>query len=247
MPSKRIVQNQQQQQQQQPTQPDAQQKQALLIRQLEDELRLAHETRVTRTTDADVQQHIDALCLEKENLFKENCLLRDTIRELELRIETQKQTLSVRDESIRKMVEMMNNKGIATKLMEDERVEVDRVKTRNIELEARLRHYETIIQNKEKELIKVSCWRPLVVRHGEIYYVRLFIVLSFNAQVVFLLTFSLFKSTKFKFPPPPQIYHFCQTHISHANKPVPLFCRPPKGRRPRCKRAKRTARRATGR
>lgn len=135
--------------------PTINQKQALLIRQLEDELRLAHETRI-RTNDADIQQHIDALCLEKENLFKENCLLRDTIRELEMRIETQKQTLSVRDESIKKMVEMMNNKGIASKLMEDERVEMDRIKTRNIELEARLRHYETIIENKEKELIKVS-------------------------------------------------------------------------------------------
>lgn len=131
------------------------QKQALLIRQLEDELRLAHETRI-RTTDPDIQQHIDALCLEKENLFKENCLLRDTIRELEMRLETQKQTLSARDESIKKMVEMMNNKGITTKIMEDERMEMDRVKTRNIELEARLRHYETIIENKEKELIKVS-------------------------------------------------------------------------------------------
>lgn len=139
----------------QPIPPLQQQKQALLIRQLEDELRLAHDTRI-RTTDPDIQQHIDALCLEKENLFKENCLLRDTIRELEMRIETQKQTLSVRDESIKKMVEMMNNKGIATKLMEDERMEMDRIKTRNIELEARLRHYETIIENKEKELIKVS-------------------------------------------------------------------------------------------
>lgn len=94
--------------------------------------------------------------MEKESLFRENCALRETIRELEMRIETQKQTLAARDDSIKKMVEMMNNKGIATKIMEDERIEMDRIKTRNIELEARLRHYETIHEAKEKEIIKVS-------------------------------------------------------------------------------------------
>lgn len=116
---------------------------------------MAHETRV-RTADPDIQQHIDALCLEKEALFKDNCLLRETIKELEMKIETQKQTLAVRDESIKRMVEMMNNKGLASKIIEDERVEMDRIKTRNIELEARLRHYESIIEAKEKDIIKVS-------------------------------------------------------------------------------------------
>ena len=75
-----------------------------------------------------------------------------------MRIETQKQTLAARDDSIKKMVEMMNNKGIASKIMEDERIEMDRIKTRNIELEARLRHYETIIEAKDKDQIKVSCY-----------------------------------------------------------------------------------------
>lgn len=100
--------------------------------------------------------------MEKESLFKENCLLRETIRELEMRIETQKQTLAARDDSIKKMVEMMNNKGITTRIMEDERMEMDKIKTRNIELEARLRHYETIIEAKEKDIIKVSQRSPLV-------------------------------------------------------------------------------------
>lgn len=122
---------------------------------------MAHETRHLRTTDPDIQQHIDALCIEKESLFKENCLFRETIRELEMKIEAQKQTLAVRDDSIKKMVEMMNNKGIATKIMEEERMEMDRIKTRNIELEARLRHYETIIEAKEKDIIKVSFLREI--------------------------------------------------------------------------------------
>lgn len=129
--------------------------QKILNRQLEEELRLAHELRV-RSTDPDIQHHIDALCHEKEALYKENCMLRDTIRELEMRLETQKQTLAARDDSIKKMVEMMNNKGIATKIMEDERLEMDKIKSRNIELETRLRHFESIIEAKEKDIIKVS-------------------------------------------------------------------------------------------
>lgn len=117
---------------------------------------MAHEARIRTSAEPDIQQHIDALCIEKESLFKENCVLRETIRELEMRVETQKQTLATRDDSIKKMMEMMNNKGIATKIMEDERMEMDRIKTRNIELEARLRHYESIIEAKEKDIIKVS-------------------------------------------------------------------------------------------
>lgn len=83
-------------------------------------------------------------------------MLRETMRELEMRVETQRQTLAARDDSIKRMVDMMSNKGLASKIMEDERIEMDRVKTRNIELEARLRHYESIIESKEKDLIKVS-------------------------------------------------------------------------------------------
>ena len=52
------------------------QKQAMLIRQLEDELRISH----MRNPDVDVQQQIDALCTEKEHMGKEIYLLRETIR-----------------------------------------------------------------------------------------------------------------------------------------------------------------------
>ena len=75
---------------------------------------------------------------------------------MELRIETQKQTLSARDESIKKLMEMLQNKGIGSKIMEEERLEYERMRTRNIELETRLRHIENHLENKEKELLKVS-------------------------------------------------------------------------------------------
>jgi hypothetical protein len=54
------------------------QKQAALIRQLEEELRITH----MRNPEADVQQHIDALYSEKEHMSKEIYLLRETIKVL---------------------------------------------------------------------------------------------------------------------------------------------------------------------
>lgn len=73
-----------------------------------------------------------------------------------MRIETQKQTLAARDDSIKKLMEMLQNKGIGGKIMEEERMEYERMRTRNIELETRLRHIEAHLENKEKELLKVG-------------------------------------------------------------------------------------------
>lgn len=73
-----------------------------------------------------------------------------------MRIETQKQTLAARDDSIKKLMEMLQNKGIGSKMMEEERIEYERMRTRNIELETRQRHIDSILEIKEKELLKVS-------------------------------------------------------------------------------------------
>ena len=60
------------------TKSDDTQKQAALLRQLEEELRLAH----MRNPDQEIQQHIDALYSEKEHMSKEIYLLRETIKVL---------------------------------------------------------------------------------------------------------------------------------------------------------------------
>ncbi|XP_050680533.1 ELKS/Rab6-interacting/CAST family member 1-like isoform X6 [Leptidea sinapis] len=83
------------------------QKQAMLVRQLEEELRLR-----MRQPAPELQQQLEALYAENEHLQREIAILRDTIKELELRIETQKQTLQARDESIKKLLEMLQNKGM---------------------------------------------------------------------------------------------------------------------------------------
>lgn len=40
--------------------------------------------------------------------------------------------------------------------MEEERMEIERLRTRNIELETRLRHVEHMLEMKEKEVLRVS-------------------------------------------------------------------------------------------
>ncbi|XP_024887888.1 ELKS/Rab6-interacting/CAST family member 1-like isoform X3 [Temnothorax curvispinosus] len=83
------------------------QKQSMMVRQLEEELRMR-----MRGPSVEMQQQMEVLYNENEHLTREIAILRDTIKELELRIETQKQTLQARDESIKKLLEMLQNKGI---------------------------------------------------------------------------------------------------------------------------------------
>ncbi|KZC13510.1 ELKS/Rab6-interacting/CAST family member 1, partial [Dufourea novaeangliae] len=90
------------------------QKQNMMVRQLEEELRMR-----MRGPSVEMQQQIEVLYNENEHLTREIGILRDTIKELELRIETQKQTLQARDESIKKLLEMLQNKGMGK---EEERI-----------------------------------------------------------------------------------------------------------------------------
>ncbi|KAL9838744.1 LOW QUALITY PROTEIN: ERC protein 2 [Geothlypis trichas] len=78
----------------------------------------------------------------QEELF----LLRKTLEEMELRIETQKQTLNARDESIKKLLEMLQSKGLPS------RMEDDNERTRRMaEAESQVNHLEVILDQKEKE------------------------------------------------------------------------------------------------
>ncbi|XP_037392181.1 ERC protein 2 [Pygocentrus nattereri] len=83
---------------------------------------------------------------EHERQAKELFLLRKTLEEMELRIETQKQTLSARDESIKKLLEMLQNKGLPRSGLPDE----DGLRVRR-EAEEQLGHLEIILEQKEKE------------------------------------------------------------------------------------------------
>merc|ERR1711899_720678 len=49
--------------------------------------------------------------MENDHLTREVAILKETTKELEMRIETQKQTLQARDDSIKKLLEMLQSKG----------------------------------------------------------------------------------------------------------------------------------------
>ncbi|KAJ7999731.1 hypothetical protein DPEC_G00197450 [Dallia pectoralis] len=90
---------------------------------------------------------------EHDRQAKELFLLRKTLEEMELRIETQKQTLGARDESIKKLLEMLQSKGLPGgpgRVNEEEEQERAR---RIAEAEAQLGHLEVILDQKEKENI----------------------------------------------------------------------------------------------
>lgn len=55
---------------------------------------------------------IDVLRGDRESMKKEVFLLKKTAEEREIRIETQKQTLIAREESIKKLLEMLQSKGL---------------------------------------------------------------------------------------------------------------------------------------
>ncbi|XP_067093979.1 ERC protein 2 [Osmerus mordax] len=136
----------------------------LTIQALQDELRtqrdlnhlLQQESRLGSDHFTSIELNEDnfrRLQAEHDRQAKELFLLRKTLEEMELRIETQKQTLGARDESIKKLLEMLQSKGLPPgpgRGAEEEEQE----RTRRIaEAEAQLGHLEVILDQKEKENI----------------------------------------------------------------------------------------------
>uniref|UniRef100_A0A8D2L040 ELKS/RAB6-interacting/CAST family member 2 n=1 Tax=Varanus komodoensis TaxID=61221 RepID=A0A8D2L040_VARKO len=95
------------------------------------------------------EENFRRLQAEHDRQAKELFLLRKTLEEMELRIETQKQTLNARDESIKKLLEMLQSKGLPSKGVDD-----DNERTRRMaEAESQVNHLEVILDQKEKENI----------------------------------------------------------------------------------------------
>ncbi|KAL4655368.1 ERC protein 2 isoform X4 [Arapaima gigas] len=94
------------------------------------------------------EENFRRLQAEHDRQAKELFLLRKTLEEMELRIETQKQTLSARDESIKKLLEMLQSKGLPSERV----VEGDQERARRVaEAESQVSHLEVILDQKEKE------------------------------------------------------------------------------------------------
>lgn len=93
---------------------------------------------------------IETLRSERESMKKEIFLLKKTAEEREIRIETQKQTLTAREESIKKLLEMLQSKGLSTKMLEGDREEADRLRSRLVEAETRVAHLERMVDSREE-------------------------------------------------------------------------------------------------
>ncbi|XP_074125477.1 ELKS/Rab6-interacting/CAST family member 1 isoform X8 [Sminthopsis crassicaudata] len=130
----------------------------MTIQALQDELRIQRDlnqlfqqdttNRASEPFAAELtEENFQRLHAEHERQAKELFLLRKTLEEMELRIETQKQTLNARDESIKKLLEMLQSKGLSAKATEE-----DHERTRRLaEAEMHVHHLESLLEQKEKE------------------------------------------------------------------------------------------------
>ncbi|XP_074181281.1 ELKS/Rab6-interacting/CAST family member 1 isoform X9 [Rhinolophus sinicus] len=130
----------------------------MTIQALQDELRIQRDLNQLFQQDSSsrtgepcvaelTEENFQRLHGEHERQAKELFLLRKTLEEMELRIETQKQTLNARDESIKKLLEMLQSKGLSAKATEE-----DHERTRRLaEAEMHVHHLESLLEQKEKE------------------------------------------------------------------------------------------------
>ncbi|XP_078466740.1 ERC protein 2-like isoform X6 [Lampetra planeri] len=91
------------------------------------------------------QAEFHRLRVQHDRQSKELFLLRRTLEEMELRIDTQKQTLGARDESIRKLLEMLQGKGPGGRcgtMGDDERL---------ADTEAQLSRIQGLLEGRERE------------------------------------------------------------------------------------------------
>ncbi|GAA6074350.1 ELKS/Rab6-interacting/CAST family member 1 isoform X1 [Tachysurus ichikawai] len=131
----------------------------MTIQALQDELRIQRDlnqlfqqdcsgTRLGEPFSAELtEENFHRLHSEHERQAKELFLLRKTLEEMELRIDTQKQTLNARDESIKKLLEMLQSKGLSAKVSEEEHERTRRL----AEAEMHIHHLESLLEQRDKE------------------------------------------------------------------------------------------------
>ncbi|XP_049429969.1 ELKS/Rab6-interacting/CAST family member 1-like [Epinephelus fuscoguttatus] len=132
----------------------------MTVQALQDELRIqrdlnqllqqdpAIQGRDLALTSEPTEENYRRLQAEHERQAKELFLLRKTLEEMELRIDTQKQTLGARDESIKKLLEMLQSKGPSAKASEE-----DQERTRRLaDAEMHRHHLESLLDQRDREI-----------------------------------------------------------------------------------------------
>uniref|UniRef100_A0A3B5MUC2 ELKS/RAB6-interacting/CAST family member 1a n=1 Tax=Xiphophorus couchianus TaxID=32473 RepID=A0A3B5MUC2_9TELE len=132
----------------------------MTVQALQDELRIqrdlnqlfqqdpASQGRELALTSEPTEENYRRLHAEHERQAKELFLLRKTLEEMELRIDTQKQTLVARDESIKKLLEMLQSKAPSAKASEE-----DQERTRRLaDAEMHRHHLESLLDQRDREI-----------------------------------------------------------------------------------------------
>uniref|UniRef100_A0A8C9Y7G2 ELKS/RAB6-interacting/CAST family member 1a n=1 Tax=Sander lucioperca TaxID=283035 RepID=A0A8C9Y7G2_SANLU len=132
----------------------------MTVQALQDELRIQRDLNQLLQQDPSIQgrdlaltsepteENYRRLQAEHERQAKELFLLRKTLEEMELRIDTQKQTLGARDESIKKLLEMLQSKGPSAKASEE-----DQERTRRLaDAEMHRHHLESLLDQRDREI-----------------------------------------------------------------------------------------------
>ncbi|XP_056272666.1 ELKS/Rab6-interacting/CAST family member 1-like isoform X2 [Pseudoliparis swirei] len=132
----------------------------MTVQALQDELRIQRDLNQLFQQDPALQgrdlalasepteENYRRLYAEHERQAKELFLLRKTLEEMELRIDTQKQTLGARDESIKKLLEMLQSKGPSAKASEE-----DQERTRRLaDAEMHRHHLESLLDQRDREI-----------------------------------------------------------------------------------------------
>ncbi|XP_067357559.1 ELKS/Rab6-interacting/CAST family member 1-like isoform X1 [Channa argus] len=132
----------------------------MTVQALQDELRIqrdlnqlfqqdpANQSRDLALTSEPTEENYRRLQAEHERQAKELFLLRKTLEEMELRIDTQKQTMAARDESIKKLLEMLQSKGPSAKASEE-----DQERTRRLaDAEMHRHHLESLLDQRDREI-----------------------------------------------------------------------------------------------
>ena len=119
---------------------------SIIIQQLHEELQ--NQRNSVSLTENDGR--ITALKVQLSQKENEAFLLRKTLEEMELRIETQKETLASRDQSIKKLLEIIQDRGLANSM--ETNLDYSQTKLRNVELESQMGEMSAKLNSKEKEV-----------------------------------------------------------------------------------------------
>uniref|UniRef100_A0A665WVH6 ELKS/Rab6-interacting/CAST family member 1-like n=1 Tax=Echeneis naucrates TaxID=173247 RepID=A0A665WVH6_ECHNA len=136
------------------------------IQALQDELRIQRDLNQLFQSDYSATGHLGSQPIPPQEMTEENFvrlhgeyerqvkelfLLRKTVEEMELRIDTQKHTLTARDESIKKLLEMLQSKGLSSRATEE-----DHERTRRLaDAEMTIHQLEGLLERKDKEMLQL--------------------------------------------------------------------------------------------